>query len=128
MLEQLYIFYTINDVFVKSYDIARGRLKYEFEENDCHPLLITKRCGRENIWWEDIWHEEMLGKRNPERNGGYFWPDDREIINRVMAHLKEKQRLMDKDDGDADALLFRDGRTTFPLQARHPHRYDRTGV
>ncbi|WP_438877993.1 hypothetical protein, partial [Bacillus cereus group sp. BC60] len=29
MLEQLYIFYTINDVFVKSYDIARGRLKYE---------------------------------------------------------------------------------------------------
>ncbi|HGW1864644.1 TPA: hypothetical protein ACNMTH_005482, partial [Klebsiella pneumoniae] len=98
MLEQLYIFYTINDVFVKSYDIARGRLKYEFEENDCHPLLITKRCGRENIWWEDIWHEEMLGKRNPERNGGYFWPDDREIINRVMAHLKEKQRLMDKDD------------------------------
>lgn len=40
----------------------------------------------------------MLGKRNPERNGGYFWPGDREIINRVMAHLKEKHRLMDKDD------------------------------
>ncbi|MBD7493148.1 FitA-like ribbon-helix-helix domain-containing protein [Klebsiella pneumoniae] len=98
MLEQLYIFYTNNDIFVKSYDIARGRLQYEFEENDCHPLLITKRCGRENIWWEDIWHEEMLGKRNPERNGGYFWPNDRDIINRVMAHLKEKQRLMDKDD------------------------------
>lgn len=72
MLEQLYIFYINNDVFVKSFDIDRGRLQYEFEENDCHPLRITKRFDRENIWWKDIWHEEMFGKRNPERNGGYF--------------------------------------------------------
>lgn len=93
MLEQLYIFYTNNDIFVKSYDVARGRLQYEFEENDCHPQLITKRCGRKKIW-----HPEMLGKRDPERNGGYFWPDDREIINSVMAHLQEKQRMMNKED------------------------------
>ena len=93
MLEQLYIFYTNNDIFVKSYDVARGRLQYEFEENDCHPQLITKRCGRKNIW-----HPEMLGKRDPERNGGYFWPDDREIINSVMAPLPGKQRMMNKED------------------------------
>ncbi|WP_061800035.1 FitA-like ribbon-helix-helix domain-containing protein [Serratia ficaria] len=98
MLEQLWIFYTNNDVFVKSYDVARGRLQYEFEENDCHPLLITKRCGRENIWWEDIWQEEMLEHRHPERNGGYFWPGDSKIIERVIAHLKEKQRLMNQED------------------------------
>lgn len=98
LLEQLWIFYTNNDVFVKSYDVSRSRLKYVFEENDCHPLLITECCCRENIWWEDIWQEEMLGHRHPERNGGYFWPDDRQIIDRIMAHLKTWDRLMGNED------------------------------
>ena len=96
MLQQLYIFYTSNDIFIKSYDVSESRLKYVFEEGDCHPLQVIEQCCQENIWWEDIWQRAMLGQRNPLR-GGYFWPGDRVWIDRIMSELEKSGRLIDDE-------------------------------
>lgn len=94
LLQQLYIFYASNDIFIKSYDAAESRLKYVFEENDCHPLRVIDQCCQENIWWEDIWQRDMLGQRNASR-GGYFWPGDREWIDSIMTYLENSGKLID---------------------------------
>jgi len=96
MLQQLYIFYTSNDIFIKSYDATESRLKYVFEEGDCHPLRVIDQCCQENIWWEDIWQRDMLGQRNASRSG-YFWPGDREWIDSIMTHLETSGKLIDDE-------------------------------
>jgi len=95
-LQQLYIFYTSNDIFIKSYDAAESRLKSVFEEGDCHPLRVIEQCCQENIWWEDIWHRDMLEQRNVTRSG-YFWPGDRKWIDSIMTHLENAGKLIDDE-------------------------------
>lgn len=99
ILQNLYLFYTNNSIFIKSYDLNENSFKYYFEERDCHPLKMLKECAHESVWWEDIWHKKMLEERNAENNG-YFWPNDKQLIDRIILHLNTQNRLLDCETVD----------------------------
>lgn len=106
ILEQLWFFYTSNDLMIKSYNTTEMRLKL-FTEEDCHPLNIPEYCCTPDTWWEDIWNRYLLSKRNKSNtNNGYFWHGDTKIIDDVLSELEKENRLCIEKDKAVMPLTY----------------------
>lgn len=106
ILQELYSRYIKGNFFVKSYDLSESDLTHHYREGHCHPLnLITGGC-RGSVWWEDIWHAEMLENRGKE--GYYFWKGDKALVDRLHKHLIEKKRLKSADELEMDRFGISD--------------------
>ncbi|WP_261372462.1 hypothetical protein [Yersinia aldovae] len=91
-LQALYRRYVKGKFHVKSYDLSEAVFNDLYVKNSCHPLYLIRHGARESVWWEDIWHREMLTQKNTSGDY-YFWPDDKKLIDRLLNKLEEKGRL-----------------------------------
>ncbi|OCJ36776.1 hypothetical protein [Serratia sp. 14-2641] len=102
ILQELYSRYIKGGFSVKSYNLRENDLTYHYREGHYHPLYLIKHGCQESVWWEDIWHAEMLERRG--QKGGYFWEGDSALIDRLHRHLSEKKRLKSIDELEIEQL------------------------
>lgn len=102
ILQKLYSHYIKGDFFVKSYDLSENDLSHYYREGHCHPHYLIEHGCQESVWWEDIWHAEMLERRS--QNEYYFWKGDKALIERLHDYLVEKKRLKSADKLEMDRL------------------------
>ena len=102
ILQELYSRYIKGNFFVKSYDLSENDLSLYYREGHCHPHYLIEHGCQESVWWEDIWHSEMLERRG--KKGYYFWEGDKALIERLHNYLVENKRLKAADELEIDRL------------------------